>query len=163
MKPTNPGLALMAALLAAGCSGGNSAATNETNISTEAVPPDESMPAEPTTNETAANSAATTSAAFPPAFEGRWGLVVNDCIEGASDAKGLMQVEGATLRFYESQGSAEKLTVASPTKVSGEFAFTGEGERWTKMVTLSLADGGKTLVRSETEPPSELRYKKCEG
>lgn len=160
MKPIPPGLALAAALLVAGCNGGNAPEANVTNTSTEAVPPDETVPAEPLANN---SSVTATSAAFPAAFEGRWGLVPNDCIEGVSDAKGLMQVEGATLRFYESQGTAEKLTVASASKLSGEFAFTGEGQRWTKMVTLALADGGKTLVRTETEPPSELRYKKCEG
>lgn len=156
-------VALSLLFAAAACGGvTDQPANNTADASIEAVPPDESMPADPVTDN-ASNSAATTSAAFPAAFEGRWGLVANDCIEGASDAKGLMQVEGATLRFYESQGTAETLTVASPTKVSGEFAFTGEGQRWTKAVRLSLEDGGKVLVRSETEPPSDLRYKKCEG
>lgn len=111
--------------------------------------------------EPAANTTAPrTESAFPARFAGRWGLVPGDCKEGASDAKGLMKVEGGTLRFYESRGVAERLTIDGD-KAWGEFAFTGEGQKWGKTVALTLTDGGKSLVREEDELPTPLRYNKC--
>lgn len=150
----------VAVLAMAGCGGGENNQPAANASSTTEILPEETVP---TIEDDGAATAATVSAAFPAPFEGRWGLVPGDCKEGASDAKGLMRVEGATLRFYEAQAKAEKLTIENPLRVSGEFAFSGEGQRWTKMVALTLGNGGNTLTRRETEPPADFRYTKCEG
>lgn len=99
--------------------------------------------------------------AFPAAFQGRWGLVAKDC-DGGSAAKGLMRIEGNTVRFYESRGVTSGLDVDAPTRVAGEFTFDGEGQRWQNTQTFDLTSGGDTLVRSETDPAGSYTYKRCD-
>ncbi len=99
--------------------------------------------------------------AFPKGFQGRWGLVANDCTSTRGDAKGLMTVSGDQLRFYESVGTVKVLTIKSPESVTADLAFEGEGQTWKRTIDFALADGGKTMVRSETDPVQKLRYSRC--
>lgn len=105
-------------------------------------------------------------AAIPPPFQGRWGLVPADCEPGRADAKGLMEVTGEGLRFYESRGRPAELTQIDAASLRGRFAFAGEGMEWERTVTLRLVDGGEALLRSEEGTdalPQPLRYSRCRG
>ncbi|RVT42399.1 hypothetical protein ENE74_06385 [Sphingobium algorifonticola] len=100
--------------------------------------------------------------AIPTAFLGRWGMVPNDCDTSRSDTKGLVTVSPDALKFYESMGKLETIEAISPTEVKATFAFTGEGQSWTKTMTLSLAEAGTVLVRTEQDPAATFRHTKCD-
>jgi hypothetical protein len=99
--------------------------------------------------------------AFPAAFEGRWGVNPGDCVPDAPDAKGLVVIAGNTLRFYESRGKADEFTLHAPSEISATFAFSGEGQTWTKPMMFVLRDSGRQLVRTETNPDLNMVYTKC--
>ena len=119
----------------------------------ETLPPDETV-VEPE-NET------TTEAAIPDSMQGRWGLVPADCTSTKGDAKGLLTITGDTLQFYESRAKLTKIVGNWPEKLKAEFAFTGEGQSWTRTETLSLTNSSNTLVRQDEELPKPLRYSRC--
>lgn len=129
-----------------------------TQLPVEAVPPSETAVV-----ETEAGKAVVTpgsqATAIPIKLQGRWGLVPNDCAPTRSDAKGLLTITADTLTFYESRARLAGPAKVTPTSVSGDFAFTGEGQEWRHAVTLSL--DGDTLVRTESELPQPLRYQRC--
>lgn len=127
----------------------------------EAVPLDPPPPDPNRTPQPTASASPATLKAFPVAFQGRWGLVPNDCQRGRADAKGLMEVAPTTLRFYESRGTVRSLTQPRPDRIEATLAFTGEGMNWTATQALTLIRDGLVLVREERDPPSSLRYTKC--
>ena len=100
----------------------------------------------------AATPTPTVASTFPAPFRGRWGMVANDCDPARADAKGLMTVEADRLRFYESRGAPTRIEIASPFKLTAELAFTGEGQSWTKRTTMTLIEGGRTIIREESGP-----------
>jgi hypothetical protein len=105
--------------------------------------------------------AAPTSAAtkIPLALQGRWGLSPGDCTSTLGDAKGLLVISDAELRFYESRAAPGPDAQADDNSVSGTFAFTGEGQSWSKFEALKLQ--GHDLVRTETKPAASFTYAKC--
>lgn len=121
----------------------------------ETLPPDETVvePGNEGTEETAA--------AIPEGMQGRWGLVPADCTSTRGDAKGLLTVTPDTLQFYESRAKLAKVVGSWPEKLKAEFAFTGEGQSWTRTETLSLTNSSNTLVRDDEELPQPLRYARC--
>ena len=123
----------------------------------ETLPPDE------TVVEQAAGDAATQAAAtvIPESMRGRWGLVPADCTSTKGDNKGLLTVGADTLSFYESRAKLGRMVASSPEKLTAEFAFTGEGQNWTRTETLSLTNSSNTLVREDDELPQPLRYSRC--
>lgn len=121
----------------------------------ETLPPDETVITEPAEDAAAAAS----MKAIPVAFHGRWGMVPNDCDPRRDDAKGLIEIGGDSMKFYESRAKLSRVTGAWTGKIEAEFAFTGEGRQWTKAEALSLADSGNTLVR--TEDGGAFTYKRC--
>jgi outer membrane lipoprotein-sorting protein len=135
--------------------------TNTANGVIETLPPDETV-----TNETAnvadGNSAeAPAELAIPAAFHGRWGMVPADCTSTKGDAKGLIAVDGNSIKFYESVGKLTKVTLNAPENFTGTFAFTGEGQSWTNSQNLKLTGSSNTLVRSETDVAQSYSYKRC--
>jgi hypothetical protein len=96
---------------------------------------------------------------LPAIFRGRWGLLPADCEVGRSDNKGLFTVEPKALVFYESRGVPAKVTQTSPTTVSMDVAFTGEGQTWRKTVRLEARED--VLVREEDDPRLSLTYRRC--
>ena len=113
------------------------------------------------------------AAALPPAaltipadFQGRWGLTQEDCTSTRGDAKGLIEVTEEAIRFYESRGTLDKIAEGAerPGVFRATFAFSGEGETWSREMQLAVSDDGSELVRSEfgegaiAEP---LTYAKC--
>jgi hypothetical protein len=119
-------------------------------------------PASPGSSEDASGTAAAPAATtnrIPPAFHGRWGLVPGDCGPDAGAAKGLLTITGDMLRFYESVGKPETLSLTGLGRLEGRFAFSGEGMDWSKALTLSLE--GNKLVRSEHDPEAAYTYTRC--
>ena len=96
---------------------------------------------------------------IPVALQGRWGLAPTDCTSALGDAKGLLIVNADELRFYESRALPAANVQTSANSISGDFAFTGEGEQWTRHETLELRDG--KLVRTERGPLASFRYVRC--
>jgi hypothetical protein len=98
---------------------------------------------------------------FPASFQGRWGLVPADCEPGRADAKGLMEVDAKTLRFYESRGTVTRFVQPRPGRIEATLAMTGEGQEWTRTDAFTLSSDGKALIREERDPPASLRYARC--
>jgi hypothetical protein len=119
----------------------------------ETLPPDETV-VDPD-NET------TAEATIPESMQGRWGLVPADCTSTRGDAKGLLTITADTLKFYESRATLTKVVGNWPEKLKAEFAFTGEGQSWTRTETLSLTNSSNTLVREDEELAQPLRYARC--
>jgi hypothetical protein len=96
---------------------------------------------------------------FPAALQGRWGLTPADCTPGRSDAKGLLTITAGDLRFYESRAVPAADVTTDQMSAAGTFAYTGEGQSWTKYEALKV-DRGR-LTRTETKPSASFTYAKC--
>ena len=107
------------------------------------------------------NSASTPKPAekIPASLQGRWGLAPRDCTSTAGDAKGLLIISQDELRFYESRAVPSANAESRADSISGDFDFTGEGQRWTKYEALTLEKDG--LVRTESNPMASFTYAKC--
>jgi hypothetical protein len=96
---------------------------------------------------------------IPAALQGRWGLTPGDCTTSLGDAKGLLVINDRELRFYESRAVPVPGAAADADSISGDFAFTGEGQSWTKYQALKV--DGPRLTRTETKPAASFTYAKC--
>ncbi|MCF2513544.1 hypothetical protein LVY65_00455 [Sphingomonas sp. G124] len=135
--------------------------TNTANAEVETLPPDETV-SNDADNVADGNSAETpTALAIPAAFHGRWGMVPADCTSTKGDAKGLISIDGNSIKFFESLGKLTKVTLNAPENFTGTFAFTGEGESWTNSQNLKLTGSSNTLIRSETDVAQSYTYKRC--
>jgi hypothetical protein len=141
----------------------NNAAATEPNAAAptdiEALPPSEDV-IPPVTNDGASNEAATANA-IPAAFHGRWGMVPADCTSTRGDNKGLIAIDSNGIKFYEARATLAKVTMDAPENFTGDFAFSGEGQTWTKPENLKLTGSSNTLVRTESDPPVRLTYTRC--
>jgi len=155
------------ALLLAACGGGEEAGNNssDSGATVEQTPPnlqdDPNNSVVPLSPPPAPTPSASPVASLPSGFQGRWGLVDNDCVPGRADAKGLMIVAADGLGFYESRGAVRRAEAIRENTLQLDLAFTGEGQEWNRTQTLTLLDGGKTLVREEQKPAGSFRYVKC--
>lgn len=114
-------------------------------------------------NEVAEQPAASV---IPAALRGRWGLVPADCTSTRGDNKGLVEITADRLRFYESRASIAKINEADDSRIDADFAFEGEGQTWSRRMTLDAQDGNTVLIRrdhGEDAMPGPLRYEKCAG
>lgn len=101
---------------------------------------------------------------IPGAMRGRWGLVAADCTSRHGDAKGLLEISGTALTFYESRGTLKDFIEWAPSHVRAEFDFSGEGMTWQRDMSLSLKNDGGTLVRQEygkDAAPAPFSYRRC--
>ena len=123
----------------------------------------------PVTNDTAGPAAgappivsneADPSGVIPAALQGRWGMTPADCEPGRSDAKGLLTISATDLKFYESRGVPGTSIEAGSDGISGNFDFTGEGQTWSKYVSLKLQNG--ELIRTERNPAASYNYARCD-
>ncbi|MBN8842396.1 MAG: hypothetical protein J0H88_04030 [Sphingomonadales bacterium] len=106
----------------------------------------------------------TGDAVIPAAVQGRWGLVAADCTSTRGDAKGLLTIEAADLRFYESHGILAHIRERGATRIVADYKFSGEGMEWDRLMQLTVLDGGKTLVRrdyGEGASAEPMRYSRC--
>ena len=124
--------------------------------------PAEATPATPTA--TSAPPATETATSIPQPIQGRWGLVAADCASTRGDAKGLLTIDPTSLKFYESLGTLTAMRERTATRIVADFAFTGEGMEWQRVMTLAAQDGGKTLIRRENGEgavPGVYKYRRC--
>ena len=138
--------------------------TNTVNADVEALPP-----APASDNGTSLNEAddagseqptppgTPESMLIPGQYRGRWGMVAADCEQGRSDAKGLLTIGEKTLVFYESTGTLKERRPAIATSFAGLFDFTGEGQKWSKVITFTRT--GDTLKRAEEA--GTFTYRRC--
>lgn len=101
---------------------------------------------------------------IPTALQGRWGLVPADCTSTRGDAKGLIEVTGDTITFYESRATLGEIAERTDDRIRATFSFTGEGMTWSRDMALEAQDGGEALVRTEYGEDAmadPLRYTKC--
>lgn len=106
------------------------------------------------------------TAAIPAVIQGRWGLVAADCTSTRGDAKGLIEVSGDTITFYESRATLGDIAERTDDSIRATFSFIGEGMTWTRDMALEAQDGGETLVRTEFGEDAmadPLRYSRCSG
>jgi hypothetical protein len=147
----------------AACGGNEPVADGAEN--TAALPsinkPAASADGAPPANATAPSTSSATNpaAAIPPALHGRWGLTPADCTSTRGDAKGLLVVSADGLQFYESRAVPTGNVQTSGNSIGADFAFTGEGQTWTKFQTLVLEDD--KLVRTESSPMASFTYARC--
>ena len=98
-------------------------------------------------------------AKIPAALQGRWALAPRDCTAPPPEAKGLLVITPAEMRFYESRAVPSTDAQADNVSMGGNFAFTGEGQSWTKYEALKV--DRQTLTRTETHPMASFSYAKC--
>ena len=129
---------------------------NSLNAEIETLPPDEGN------EETAAANATDTvepptPLIIPAALHGRWGMVPADCTSTRGDAKGLIDIGGQTIKFYEAVATLKEQRPAIATSFSGLFSFTGEGQNWEKVMTFTRT--GDRLRRAEET--GTFTYTRC--
>lgn len=101
---------------------------------------------------------------IPAAIHGRWALVDADCSTTMGDAKGLLLIDGTSLKFYESRARIGEISTRDERRLRASFAFSGEGQEWTQEVLLEASEDGKKLVRRDYGPdamPGALEYTRC--
>ena len=133
---------------------------NSQNASIETLPPDESSLNNMGAGEAAeanAVSVDTANAVIPAQYRGRWGMVPADCTSTRGDAKGLIEIADKSIKFYEARATLKEQRPAIAEAFSGEFAFTGEGQTWEKVMTFTRS--GDALKRSEES--GTFTYKRC--
>ncbi len=126
--------------------------------------PDVNAPApsaigEPHKNTVPAKPLPPAATKIPAALQGRWGLTPADCSGDPSAAKGLLLVTPDELRFYESKAVPSADVAADADSISGTFAFTGEGQSWSRYEALKL--NSNVLTRTEIKPTASFSYAKC--
>jgi hypothetical protein len=155
-------LALIPIAALAACGSGDPVANNAAN--TSALPEiEQSSPspsgAAPGQGAPTGNVVTAAVTEIPADIRGRWGLTPRDCTSPLGDAKGLLVINATELRFYESRAVPAGDVQTSANSISGDFAFTGEGQNWTRHVTLEVRDG--QLVRTERDPSASFTYVRC--
>jgi len=138
----------------------NAAEAAEADI--ETLPPNDSAftpdgVAPPMPMNEATTDAARQGATIPAQYRGRWGMVAADCTSTRGDAKGLITIADRTIRFYESTATLREQRPAIATSFAGRYGFTGEGQTWQKVVTLTRT--GDTLRRADDE--GSYNYTRC--
>lgn len=103
--------------------------------------------------------------AFPADFRGYWGVTDDDCELANTDAAGRIDVDGDTIRFHEAKARVQSLRLSSPTALTADLRFGGDGAARRFSETYLLENGGTMLVRTrpaiDTQPAVSIRYKRC--
>lgn len=153
---------LALAFLAACQKGEEPLAIDESNenaaVDLETLPPSDEGGNAATTDNGIGSAEPTKIPTIPAQYHGRWGMNANDCDPAkASYAKGLIEIDPLTLRFYEATATLAEQRPAIGTSYSGNFRFSGEGMKWEKVVTLTV--NGDALKREDKD--GSFTYKRC--
>jgi hypothetical protein len=116
------------------------------------------IPAAPVANDVASSSDAAPGP-IPASLRGRWGMTPADCTSTRGDAKGLLEIGPDSLKFYESRAVPGTSIETEQDAISGNWNFTGEGQEWSKYVSLQIQ--GKVLNRTERNPVASYNYARC--
>lgn len=95
---------------------------------------------------------------IPASLQGRWGLTPGAC-SSKRGARDLLIVTPDNLNFYESKAVPSGDVEADGNSISGNFAFAGEGQSWTRYEALNVEKD--RLTRTETNPTASFSYAKC--
>jgi hypothetical protein len=87
---------------------------------------------------------ATASGPIPAALHGRWTGVTDKCGDRSADLE--LNIQPDQLVFHESVGMVEAVTPGADGQLSVKASFTGEGQSWTRTLTLRPAADGATLT-----------------
>ena len=153
-------VALIAALNACGERdpvANNLVAVNLTSPTTNTAPAPEGGP--PSNGGGPAAPLPGPAAPIPAALHGRWGLTPGDCTSTRGDAKGLLTISAREMDFYESRAVPSPGVTAGSDSITGNFAFAGEGQSWTKFESFERRKD--MLVRTESNPAASYTYAKC--
>ncbi len=164
--PARIGSACIAALALVAC--GRPGPVAENTESAAALPDVDRQPPDAMTgagdvepsNAAAPGAADKGTAEIPTALRGRWALSPGDCVL-STPSPGVLIVTADGLRFHESVARPLAKSQTSADTISGDFAFSGEGESWVRFQTLQLQD--KRLVRTERDPMRSYAYVRCSG
>ena len=169
-KPCTHAFVIAASLALTACGGSDPVAEDAENVTAlpsvdnvaggrDGVPSADGAPPQNSAGAPAASAPQGPAAAIPAALHGRWGLTPGDCTAARGDDKGLLIVASNGMRFYESVAYPVTNVETSGDSFSADFAFTGEGQSWTKYQALSLDDD--RLVRTESSPMASFTYARC--
>lgn len=158
-------LALLLALPVASCGGGGGAGNNSQQAATAQAEPPANLTEDPDNALLPVTLPSPVALkAIPAAFQGRWGMVANDCDPKRADTKGLLTIAGDRLSFYESRGTATRIRREGADRILFDLPMSGEGMTWVEPTILTLKDDGRVLVRDVTAPADRVgatRYQKC--
>lgn len=93
-------------------------------------------------------ASASTDAALPAIFLGRWDANAQACAVG-TEMK--LTVEPRRVAFYESGGRIESIKINGPNDIVAEVAMSGEGETWQKTMHMVVTEDSKTLTINNGE------------
>lgn len=158
--------AILAAALA-GCGGPDPVAENAADAA--ALPEVEAQPPDPMTgagdvepaNAVPPRAAGRAGAGIPRALRGRWALSPGDCVL-STPSPSVLIITADALQFHESVARPVSDVDSAADFISGQFAFVGEGESWTRFQSLQLR-GADQLIRAQTSPPQSYTYVRCSG
>ena len=157
-----PFLSLLTVLTIAACSNQGDPVDDRANNSIGLPDINAAAPSasgEPHVDTTPAKPLPAPAEKIPASLQGRWGLTPADCTSTRGDAKGLLVITADGLKFYESRAVPTEGANGDTDSFGGDFAFTGEGQSWTKYQALKLNKA--VLVRTETNPSASFSYAKC--
>lgn len=128
----------------------------------EALPPDESVatPTNELENGVTNEAAGAAGEPIPASLHGRWALTPADCRRPVGGTEGAVLVTSKELRFYESIARPVANIETTADSISADFAFTGDGTRWTRHQALQVQEGNK-LVRTQSRPAASFTYARC--
>ncbi|NCP10835.1 MAG: hypothetical protein GW859_02570 [Sphingomonadales bacterium] len=158
---------VIAALLLAGCQQDSEAPVEDVPIKDNGVPAGSDAIVTDAAQADIERSQAATDAemaqpmgkAFPAAFHGRWDGNAAACAKDYSDMR--MTITGDTVKHWESSGTVRELRIETPTRITADLDFSGEGEEWQSTTGYEVVDGGKALVRTQRNPDITVRYVRC--
>lgn len=127
------------------------------------LPPDANSitPVEPAPDLPVAKGDAERANAIPIGLQGRWAGLQERCGDKAAALE--LRVTAASLVFHESVGTVQRVAHRPDGQLSVDATFTGEGDSWTRTLTLRpSADGqqltvvndGTAVVRKRCTPPA---------
>lgn len=93
---------------------------------------------------------------IPPAYRGVYDSSLEACSQPSEHR---LTVSAGELRFHESIGAVREVRVEGPSAIRIASDFQGEGESWSAMHRLRLADEGRTLTIGG--PGADLVRRRC--
>lgn len=91
-----------------------------------------------------ARPATATPGSIPAGLHGRWTGMTARCDDRSADLE--LTVEPDRLIFHESVGAVTDVRDGTDGAISVTAAFTGEGQSWTRTMTLRPSADGRTLA-----------------
>ncbi|MEL6708533.1 MAG: hypothetical protein AAFP79_09630 [Pseudomonadota bacterium] len=100
-------------------------------------------------------------ALIPASFQGVWDYEGGTC---APESDLRLDVQPASITFYETHGDVVRVDSAQPSAVSLNLAMSGEGQEWNQSLELRLVDAGTRLMVINPDMPDaaeNLMRKRC--